>query len=89
MNCFNLTKLLLGFLFILISSSVIAQERTVTGKVTDPEGKPVQGVTVKIKNTTNSTITNANGEFSIRPLHLNLSYIFSHIICLFRKKSRY
>jgi hypothetical protein len=47
MNCFKVTKLLLWFLFSLLSISVAAQERTVSGKVTDADGKPIPGVTVK------------------------------------------
>ena len=83
MNCLNLTKLLLGVLFILISSSVIAQERTVSGKVLDPDGKPIQGVTVKVKNTTTATTTNANGEFSIKAPSAESMISFSHVSFVF------
>ena len=79
MNCLNLTKLLLGVLFILISSSVIAQERTVSGKVIDPDGKPVPGVSVRIKNSTVSTLTNSEGVFSIKAPSPESVITFSHI----------
>ena len=88
MNCLNLTKLLLGVLFILISSSVTAQERTVSGKVIDPEGKPIQGVTVKIKNSTISTVTNIDGVFSIKAPSPESVIIFSHIsFVVFERKA--
>jgi TonB-linked SusC/RagA family outer membrane protein len=88
MNCLKLTKLLLGFFFLLISSSVVAQERTVSGKVIDPDGKPVQGVTVKIKNNTISTVTNADGLFSIKTPSPESIITFSHVsFVLFEKKA--
>ena len=37
----------------------------VTGKITDSKGSPLPGVTVVIKGTTNGTVTNANGEYSL------------------------
>ncbi|RZM19721.1 MAG: SusC/RagA family TonB-linked outer membrane protein, partial [Pedobacter sp.] len=42
-----------------------AQPGTVTGRVTNAEGQPVAGVTVTVKNTTRSTSTNNDGNFSI------------------------
>lgn len=38
---------------------------TVIGRVTDEQGSPIAGVTVRLKNTDRITLTNANGEFSI------------------------
>jgi TonB-linked SusC/RagA family outer membrane protein len=62
-------KKLLQSLFILlfIASSAIAQDRTITGTVTAQEdGKPLPGVTVKIKGTSGGTTTAADGKFSLR-----------------------
>jgi TonB-linked SusC/RagA family outer membrane protein len=88
MNCLNLTKLLLGILFVLIGSSVIAQERTVSGKVIDPDGKPIQGVTVKVKNNTISTVTNADGLFSIKAPSPESIITFSHVsFVVFERKA--
>jgi len=61
-------KLLLVSLCFLVFAitQVFAQNRTVTGTVTSQEdGLPIPGVTVKIKGTTNSVLTNANGKYSI------------------------
>src|SRR5687768_17495962 len=44
-----------------------AQEKTITGSVVDQQtGKPMEGVNVRIKNTSNGTTTNEKGEFTIK-----------------------
>jgi TonB-linked SusC/RagA family outer membrane protein len=43
----------------------VLQEKTISGKVTDSSGAPLPGVTVVVKGTTQGTITNADGEFSL------------------------
>ncbi|MEJ7557050.1 MAG: RagB/SusD family nutrient uptake outer membrane protein [Pedobacter sp.] len=54
------------FFLLLVAGTAMAQNRTVTGTVTDKAaGKPVPGVNVKIKGTTVATLTGANGTFSI------------------------
>ncbi len=42
-----------------------AQSRTVTGKVTDADGKPLENVNVTVKGTTTGTITDEAGNFSL------------------------
>ena len=42
-----------------------AQQRTIRGKVTDGNGKPLQGVNIQVKGTTNATQTDATGAYSI------------------------
>ena len=42
-----------------------AQQRTITGSVTDPDGVTLPGVTVIEKGTANGTVTNADGVYSI------------------------
>ncbi len=41
------------------------QQRTVTGVVTDQSGQPLPGVTVVVTGTTQGTVTNNDGEFSL------------------------
>ena len=65
MNCLRQPKLLLLLFFLCSSFLMYAQERTVTGKVTDQAGKPMEGVSIKVKNTTKGTSTNADGMFTI------------------------
>ena len=63
-----LKKALLLQFFILISFVLFAQQKTVTGKVLDADGKPLQSVTVGIKGTNTNTATDADGAFSITVL---------------------
>ncbi|MCR5549306.1 MAG: TonB-dependent receptor [Bacteroidales bacterium] len=44
----------------------LAQNRTVTGKVLDTQGVPVPGVAVILDGTTNGTMTNDDGSFSLK-----------------------
>ncbi|HET7360465.1 MAG TPA: SusC/RagA family TonB-linked outer membrane protein [Salinimicrobium sp.] len=53
----------LAFLFFGLAAS--AQEIEVTGTVTDPDGMPLPGVNVIVKNTNNGVLTNFDGEYSI------------------------
>jgi TonB-linked SusC/RagA family outer membrane protein len=68
MNCLRLPKsILLLFASVCFSILAVAQEHVVTGKIIDMEtGKPVEGATVKVKNTTIATVTNGDGFFNIK-----------------------
>jgi TonB-dependent SusC/RagA subfamily outer membrane receptor len=56
--------MLFGVLLFVISA--VAQEKTVTGKVTDTDNISLPGVSVKIKGTTTGVSTDLNGGYSIR-----------------------
>ncbi len=45
--------------------SAVAQNRQVTGTITDTNGTPVNGATVLVEGTTNATSSNASGQFTI------------------------
>jgi TonB-dependent starch-binding outer membrane protein SusC len=61
----------------LVTSS--QQERTVSGKVTDSDGQPLPGVTIVVKGTTQGTVTNANGEYSLTDLPDDAILVFSFV----------
>ena len=48
------------------AASASAQQKTVTGKVTDEQRSPLAGVSVVIKGTTTGTLSNDAGNYSIR-----------------------
>ncbi|MBC7757350.1 MAG: carboxypeptidase-like regulatory domain-containing protein, partial [Phormidesmis sp. FL-bin-119] len=58
------TLLLLFGVFLFVISAV-AQEKTVTGRVTDNDG-PLPGVSVKIKGTNSGTTSGNDGAYSLR-----------------------
>lgn len=65
--------------FVLMSSLVWAQGRTITGKVTASEdGSPLPGVNVLVKGTTTGTVTDANGSYSV-DLSNGTTLVFSFI----------
>jgi TonB-linked SusC/RagA family outer membrane protein len=54
------------FLILLLSFTVLmAQEKRVTGRVTDDKSEPLPGVTIVVKGTTTGTVTDVNGAFNI------------------------
>ncbi len=59
-------KQLLQIVLLLCGTVAMAQERTVTGTVRNSANAPVVGATVAQKGTTNATVTNENGAFSLR-----------------------
>ena len=75
----NMRAALLFCLVAVISLSVSAQNVTVTGTVTDKTGETVIGASVVQKgNTSNGTITDIDGNFSLR-VPANSTLVFSYV----------
>jgi TonB-linked SusC/RagA family outer membrane protein len=55
----------LFFLFSLLLFSVAAFAQTITGTITDADGKPISNVSVQVKGTSRATLTDNAGKFSI------------------------
>jgi len=55
------------------------QQRTVSGKITDTSNQPLPGVTVVIKGTTQGTVTNANGNYSLSNIPEDATLVFSFV----------
>ena len=49
----------------LLPHSLFAQSKNITGKVTDANGKPLQSVSIIVKQTNTGTTTDADGNFSL------------------------
>ncbi|MEO8474083.1 MAG: von Willebrand factor type A domain-containing protein [Chryseolinea sp.] len=70
----------LAAVFILASSFMAPETRTITGKVTDANGAtPIQGVNVTVKGTQLTTFTNVDGKYSIVISQNDARLIFNYI----------
>ncbi len=58
-------KFVLLFLAVLTAGSLLAQNRQVSGTVSNEEGGPVAGATIIVKDTTIGAVTNSQGHYSI------------------------
>jgi ferric enterobactin receptor len=61
----KLVTALLVLLFLQLSQTTLAQERTITGTVVSQDDTPIPGASVLIKGKTSGTQTDANGKFTI------------------------
>jgi TonB-linked SusC/RagA family outer membrane protein len=55
------------------------QQRSVSGKVSDSGGQPLPGATVVVKGTTQGTVTNADGEYSLSNIPEDATLVFSFV----------
>ncbi|MGF1586555.1 MAG: SusC/RagA family TonB-linked outer membrane protein [Bacteroidales bacterium] len=61
----SLAKLFLIGIFLLSQFEAYAQQRTITGTVTEGDGTPIPGVSVVIQGTTTGTVTNIDGYYTL------------------------
>ncbi len=71
-------RVLSFFICLLAIANVWGQQRTIRGKVTDANGKPLQNVTVSVKGTNNATQTDASGGFNLNAAD-NSTLVFSSV----------
>jgi len=77
-NSKNLRLLLLVFMAMTVNLA-FAQQKTITGKVTDKQtGESLVGVTIVLKNTTSGTVTDIDGNYRIN-VNAGSSLIFSFV----------
>lgn len=70
--------LLLSALF-LCMQIVIAQTGQLTGKVSDPSGEGLPGVSVKVKGASQGTVTDVSGNYSLNLTSKNAVLVFSYV----------
>jgi TonB-dependent starch-binding outer membrane protein SusC len=73
-------RLTLLFLWLACSHAAFAQDRVVSGTVTDESGSPMPGVNVLLKGTSSGTATDVNGQYKLtvgaqQPIILSFSFI--------------
>lgn len=57
-------------------------QKDVTGIVTDSNGEPMIGVTVKVKGTSTGAATDLNGNFTLKNVNNDAQLVFSYIGCV-------
>ena len=60
-------------------SDNMQQQKTITGTITDENGDPLPGVTVTVSGTTNGTVTNMDGNYSIANISENATLQISFV----------
>ncbi|MFY9151917.1 MAG: carboxypeptidase-like regulatory domain-containing protein, partial [Prolixibacteraceae bacterium] len=78
LNVKKMARGILLLLALLCSIGAIAQEVSVSGKVTDQTGSGLPGVTIIVKGTSNGTITDFDGVYSIKGAK-NATLVFSFV----------
>ncbi len=70
-------KMTLGCILMLLFSTVVYAQNRITGKITDASGELIIGASVLVKGTTNGTITDLDGQFTLNNASgtLVISYI--------------
>lgn len=64
---------------LLISSISFAQTRSISGVVKDSEGETIPGVSVQVKGTTNGSVTDISGKYTLQNVNENSIILFSFI----------
>lgn len=72
-------KVIVFLLFLTIFTVQAAEQKSITGTVTDNSNLPLPGVTVLIKGTTQGTVTNTDGIFTISNVPSNATLVFSFV----------
>jgi protocatechuate 3,4-dioxygenase beta subunit len=73
-------QIFLVFLLTLCTVGLYAQNATINGKVTDENGAPLVGVTIKLKSANNSTQTSNTGTYKITLPETGGILVFSIIL---------
>ncbi len=75
----SFAKFLLVGIFLISQLGAIAQQKSLTGKVTGEDGNPVPGVTVVVKGTTTGTVTDIDGNYTLPNVSENATVAFSFV----------
>jgi TonB-linked SusC/RagA family outer membrane protein len=78
-NIMSFAKFLLVGIFLAFQLSASAQERTISGTVTDVKNEPLTGVTIAVKGTTVGTLTDVNGKFTLHVSATAKTLSFSYV----------
>ena len=74
-----LKNLLVMLIFLMGGAAYVSAQPTISGKVTDQDGRPLEGVVVIVKGTNNGAMTGLDGNYSISSLKKGDVLIFSSL----------
>ena len=72
-------SVLITFLLLFCATTVFSQNRTLTGTVTDSNGEALIGANVTVKGTTNGSITDINGKFTLQQVPAQTTLVIAYI----------
>src|ERR1044072_7516507 len=72
-------RLWLAICMLLPATMILAQQKTITGKITDPSNQPVAGASVTVKGSNIATQTNADGFLTISVPNASAVLVFSSV----------
>ena len=72
-------NLLVMLIFLMGGAAYISAQPTVKGKVTDSDGRPLEGVVILVQGTTNGTMTDLDGSYYISSLKKGDVLVFSSL----------
>jgi TonB-linked SusC/RagA family outer membrane protein len=73
-------RIMLSFLFLLTMGGLLtAQTQTVSGKITDTGGEPLPGAFVSVKGTSNGTVADVDGNYSLRNVAPEATLVYSYL----------
>ena len=72
-------NLLVMLIFLMGGAAYVSAQPTISGKVTDQSGSPLEGVVVIVQGTTNGAMTDLNGNYSISSLKKGDVLVFSSL----------
>ena len=68
-----------ALVLLLCSSMTVAQDRTVSGKIVDEAGEGLPGVNVIVKGTSDGTVSDGEGQFTLGGISENSTLVFFFI----------
>lgn len=79
--CYALSvcRLVCIVMLMVLTNAALAQQRVMTGTITDSQGEPLLGVTVTEEGTNNSTISDLNGHYAITLQHETSRLTYSYV----------
>jgi len=79
LGCFKNSALLMSLLFLFGVNFAIAQNRIITGIVTDSKGETLPGVGIKVKGSSVGATTQSSGSYSIKVPNDKAILVFSYV----------